>query len=123
MVLSFRKPFGIAELIKSDPHNQSEAFDAVIVNTISYVLLINRTNGQLVRKFDFEFVANTPGSSDGGLFYVGSVNGWYHAVRLSEGAETVDNGLPATLSLPRRKSSTAGSMSPARTENSTSSTR
>ncbi|MCD4700215.1 MAG: PQQ-binding-like beta-propeller repeat protein, partial [Phycisphaerae bacterium] len=79
------KTTGITELVTPDPKNRLEPFNAVIINTVSYAFMINRDTGRLVRKFDFEFVANTPGSSDGVHFYVASVEGWYHAVRLSEG--------------------------------------
>ena len=79
------KTTGIAELISPDQKNKTEPFNAVIINTVSYALLINRDTGELVRKLDFKFVANTPGSSDSIHFYVAAVNGRYYAVRLSEG--------------------------------------
>ncbi len=79
------KTTGIAELVRPDQKNRMKPFNAVIINTVSYALLINRDTGDLVRKLDFKFVANTPGSSDGTYFYVASVKGWYFAVRLSEG--------------------------------------
>jgi len=60
--------------------------DAVVVNTLSRVLVINRGNGELVRELKLKrFVANSPGASDGNFFYVGAINGWYHAVRLCDG--------------------------------------
>ncbi len=83
--VSVPKTTGIAELTTPDPKNRLEPFNAVIINTVGYALLINRTTGELVRKLDFEFVANTPGSSDGIHFYVASVKGWYYAIRISEG--------------------------------------
>ncbi len=79
------KTTGIAELVKPNPKNRLEPFNAVIINTVTYALLINRDTGKLVRKLDFKFSANTPGTSDGTYFYVASVKGWYFAVRLSEG--------------------------------------
>ncbi len=79
------KTTGIAELVAPNPKNRIKPFNAVIVNTVSYALLINRDNGKLVRKLNFKFTANTPGSSDGTHFYVASVKGRYYAVRLSEG--------------------------------------
>ncbi len=79
------KSTGIAELISPNAKNKTKPFNAVIINTVSYALLINRDTGELVRKLDFKFVANSPGSSDGIHFYVASVKGWCYAVRLSEG--------------------------------------
>lgn len=68
--------------------DEMESFDAVIVNTLGYALLIDRKTGKVKRKLEFEFAANSPGCSDGFHFYVGSVRGWFYAVRLSEGLVT-----------------------------------
>ena len=62
-----------------------KTFDAVIVNTITYALIIDRANGEIVRKLDLKFAANSAGATDGDYLYVGSVKGWYHAVRLCDG--------------------------------------
>jgi len=59
--------------------------DAVVINTLSTAVVIDRTTGKLVRKLDLPFAANSPGASDGDFLYVGSVKGWYHAVRLCDG--------------------------------------
>ena len=59
--------------------------DAVIVNTLSTALVLDRTTGKPVRKLDLPFAANSPGASDGDFLFLGSVKGWYHAVRLCDG--------------------------------------
>lgn len=76
---------GIAVLLDPPLESLLKPFNAVIINTLSYALLINRDTGKLVRKLDFDFAANTPGACDGVHFYVASAKGWYHAVRLAEG--------------------------------------
>lgn len=62
-----------------------KTFDAVIVNTITYALIIDRANGEIVRKLDLKFAANSAGATDGDYLYLGSVRGRYHAIRLCDG--------------------------------------
>ncbi|MHC4718744.1 MAG: outer membrane protein assembly factor BamB family protein, partial [Planctomycetota bacterium] len=76
---------GVAVLAGSARDPDLKTFDAVVVNTLSTVLLIDRDTGELVRKLNLTFAANSPGTSDGDHFYVGSVKGWYRAVRLCDG--------------------------------------
>jgi len=76
---------GIRALLNPPEVSALSAFDGVIINTLGYALLIDRKTGRLSRKIHFKFAANSPGSSDGTLFYVGSVKGWYRALRLSDG--------------------------------------
>jgi len=75
---------GIKEIRQPVPAGRLEPFDAVLINTLSYVLVIDRSNGQLRRKIPFDFAANTTGTCDGTYFYVGSTKGWYYAIRLNE---------------------------------------
>lgn len=77
------------EVLRESPlPGETESIDAVIVNTLAYALVIDRKTGKVKRKLEFEFVANSAGCSDGSHFYVGSVRGWFYAVRLSEGLVT-----------------------------------
>ncbi len=76
---------GIAVLLNPPMNDQLDTFDGVIINTLSYALLIDRDSGRVKRKLDFPFAANSAGISDGHHFYVGAINGYYHAVRLSDG--------------------------------------
>jgi len=76
---------GIASLLSPPDRSKLKPFNAVLINTLSYALLLDRDTGQVRRKLGFAFAANTGGSSDGFNFYVGSVRGRYYAVRLSEG--------------------------------------
>lgn len=86
--VSIPKTGGIVVLRDSPRPEEMDTFDAVIVNTLGYALLIDRKTGKVKRKLEFAFAANSPGCSDGVHFYVGSVRGWFYAVRLSEGLVT-----------------------------------
>jgi len=79
-----------------------EPFDAVMLNTLSNVLVLDRSNGKIVRQVEFDFAANTGGDSDGKYFYAASTNGWCYAINLTEGVRTW--GLPTgrTISAPLR---------------------
>ena len=79
---------GMDVLRESPRPEETESIDAVIINTLAYALVIDRKTGKVKRKLEFEFVANSAGCSDGTHFYVGSVRGWFYAVRLSEGLVT-----------------------------------
>jgi len=76
---------GITAILDPPDLSEVKPFNAVIVHTIGYALVIDRDTGRQARKLDFKFVANTPASSDGTHLYIGSLKGWYHAVRLSDG--------------------------------------
>jgi len=81
------KSGGIAAILDPPRPSELRRFDAVIINTVTYALLLDRDSGELVRKLDFDFAANTPGTCDGMYFYVASIDGRIHAVRLSEGLD------------------------------------
>jgi len=85
------KTSGIREIMGEQQQPPGEPFDAVLVNTLSKLLVYDRSNGRLKRQVQFDFPANTDGASDGELFYVGATNGWCHALLLREalGAWTI----------------------------------
>lgn len=63
----------------------------VCVNTLSNVLVINRTTGQMLRQGgDIQIsgaAANTAGATDGSLYIVGMTTGQYQCFRLQDGAK------------------------------------
>ena len=63
----------------------AKPFQAVIINTITRVLVLDRRTGQERRRIDLSFAANTPGSTDGQFYYLGSVKGSFFAMNLSTG--------------------------------------
>jgi len=83
-----KKPVGIAEMLQPALSPKMAPFDAVLINTLSYALVLNRSDGTLVRKIDFEFPANVGGTCDGAMFYVGSTQGRYYAISMAEGIQT-----------------------------------
>lgn len=79
---------GIKDILSSESIPESKAFDAVMINTLSHVLVFDRSNGKLYRKIQFGFAASTAGVSDGKVFYVASTKGWYYAIRLREAVQS-----------------------------------
>jgi len=75
---------GIREILEPVPARKLQPVDVVLINTLSYVLVIDRSTGELRRKIPFDFAANTTGACDGTYFYVGSTKGWYYAIRVNE---------------------------------------
>ena len=78
------KPSGMKEILSPEKMETGPAFSAVMFNTLSDVLVFDRLDGRLVRKIPFQFAANSGGASDGVYFYVGAINGLYHALYLQE---------------------------------------
>jgi outer membrane protein assembly factor BamB len=76
---------GIAAVLDPPDPTELEPFDAVIFNTISHLLVIDRENGRVKRRHALPFAANTGGSSDGRNVFLGAVSGRYHSVRLVDG--------------------------------------
>jgi len=99
-VLLSQKVSGIAEITGTAKPVLLKAFDAVIINSLSEVLVLNRATGEVVRNIALDFAANTGGSSDGVFFYVGSTKGWYHAIRLQEATEAWRKSTGDLLSAP-----------------------
>ena len=64
---------------------QIQPFDAVMLNTVHSIFVINRTTGRLVREIRLDFPASCGGNTDGKMYYVGAVNGLYHAISLQPG--------------------------------------
>ncbi len=83
-VLLADKVTGVAGITDPSKAPVPNVYDTVMINTLSHVLVMDRTNGRIIRKIAFDFAANTNGSSDGKYFYVGSTRGWYYAILLAE---------------------------------------
>jgi hypothetical protein len=84
VMVSERTP-GPAELIDPLKSHLMPAFDAVVINTTTEALLINRKTGVVVRRLDLEHGATNTGATDGLLFYAGSAKGIFYAVNLQQG--------------------------------------
>jgi len=73
---------GIRLLLDPPDLEKIDPVDCVVINTASYALLLDRKTGRQLRKLSFKFAANSPGTSDGIYFFVGSAGGQYYPVRL-----------------------------------------
>jgi outer membrane protein assembly factor BamB len=63
---------------------QAKPFDAVIVNTLSRIIVLNRATGDLVSKIPLDFPANTGGAADGICYYLASAKGWFYAMDMQK---------------------------------------
>ncbi|MFP4107245.1 MAG: PQQ-binding-like beta-propeller repeat protein [Phycisphaerae bacterium] len=78
---------GVAEILE-----RSEAAEApklptrnvVMLNTLDYMVVLDRSTGELFRKTDFRFAANTGIATNGKLAFLGSHTGRYYAVLVDE---------------------------------------
>jgi len=82
VVLS-RKVGGIKEILDPGQAQFMPPFDAVLINTLSNVLLMDRRTGEAYRDIPLDFPANTSVACDGQNVYVGSTKGWYYSIRLN----------------------------------------
>jgi outer membrane protein assembly factor BamB len=78
------KVSGVSQIMAVSQPTLMPAFNAVMINTLSYVVVLDRTNGRLMRKISFDFAASVGGASDGACFFVGSNTGRYYGIRLQE---------------------------------------
>ena len=78
------KVAGIEEMLHPDRSPPTEPFDAVFVNTVHYVLVIDRGTGRIVRKIHFGLASNSGGCSDGEMYYVGGIDGRFHGFSMRE---------------------------------------
>ena len=76
---------GIAAIINPPDRARMKAFNAVVINTLSYALLLNRDTGEQVRRLPFDFAANTGCSADSTYLYAASTKGLFYAIRLADG--------------------------------------
>jgi outer membrane protein assembly factor BamB len=82
---------GVIQMMEPDKLKDAITFDAMMFNTESYVVVINRETGEVIRKpnaISFGFAANCRGSTNGAAYYVGSADGRYAAFRLQEGVKS-----------------------------------
>jgi len=80
-------PLSVTEVLSPERAVSLPPFDGVFINTLSYMLLLDRETGEQRRQIPFDFAANTSGVSDSTYFYVGSTRGWYYAIRLNEAVQ------------------------------------
>ena len=94
------KVSGMAEILDPRRVLKVAPFNAVLINTLSRVFVLDRTTGKLIRTVEFPFAANTGGATDGAHFVVGATSGRYHAVRLLEAVPTWTKGTDDLLTAP-----------------------
>jgi outer membrane protein assembly factor BamB len=63
-------------------------FDAVLVNSSSEVVVMDRRTGKVVRRVDLDYGASCVGTTDGSIYYAGAADGRYYGVSLQRGLKT-----------------------------------
>ena len=79
---------GILQLMEPGKLPNVPPFNALMINTESYVVVLNRDTGEVIRRPNavaFGFAADCAGTTDGVNYYVGTTDGRYAAFRLQEG--------------------------------------
>jgi outer membrane protein assembly factor BamB len=78
------KPSSIGEIIAPTTAPAATAYNAVMLNTVTSILVINRDTGHVVRTIKLDMLASSGGDTDGSYYYVGSISGLYCAIDLQE---------------------------------------
>ncbi len=86
MLLTEKLP-SVAEVLNPQQPTMP-AFDGLVINSSSQVLVIERRLGKVVRRINLEFGCSCAGTTDGAMFYAGSADGRYYAVSLQQGFKT-----------------------------------
>jgi glucose dehydrogenase len=80
-------PLGVDTILQPPSLADMPLFNAVMINTPTRLLVIDRDSGKLYRDFKFDvFTATNRGDSDGTFYYVASSFRLFYAVRLLTGA-------------------------------------
>ncbi len=81
-----------------------KSFDAVIISTRTNALLIDRDNGEVIRRIEFNFNAGASAGvcSDGRLLFVPDTRGWYHAILLHQMIESWTLSVEGAITLAPR---------------------
>ncbi|MFW6146664.1 MAG: PQQ-binding-like beta-propeller repeat protein [Planctomycetota bacterium] len=74
--------------IRSPGKREVRTFDAVMINTLSRLVILDRADGSEIRDLTLTFTASTGGAADGENFYAGAVSGRYHAFDYDVGVDT-----------------------------------
>ncbi|MGC9454254.1 MAG: PQQ-binding-like beta-propeller repeat protein [Phycisphaerae bacterium] len=77
------EPIGVMEIMRRVETEMPEPMDAVLINSLQRLLVIDRDDGSIVRDIELGFAANTGGDTDGQRYYVGDTRGWFHCIRLA----------------------------------------
>ena len=83
-----KKRGGLDSVLNPPSLDSYPAFDAVLINTMTRLLVLDRKTGEVYRDMAFDhFSARNRGVSDGQRFYVGASNRMIYAVKLMAGPE------------------------------------
>jgi len=93
-------PVPVNVRIEQEGERKEKTFDAVVLNTMTRLIVLDRADGTEVRNLRLERPANSSCSSDGVNAYIGSVNGLYHAFTLEKGVLVWTRSTDGMISAP-----------------------
>ncbi len=82
-IVMSEKVSGIGEIL-SPQTIEAEQFDAVVINSLNEVVVLNRKTGKQMRRIRLDFSASTDGATNGKVFYIGSSGGRYYGIDLQD---------------------------------------
>ncbi len=94
------KVVGISGITSRGTPDLSEPFDAVVVNTLSNALILDRSDGRQVRKLSLVPPAGAGVTSDGRYLWVGTLKGRYHPIRLRESVQLLGLSTDGPITAP-----------------------
>ena len=96
------EPHGMVEILDPTTAEYVLPFDAVFVNTLSYVIVLDRKTGRLVRDTNAipfrGYAASAAGVSDGANFYVPTAQGRVRSIDMNTATETWAESTGRTIS-------------------------
>jgi outer membrane protein assembly factor BamB len=94
---------GIEGIIDPNSIEATKPFDAVMLNTLTSVIVLDRTTGRMVRapkQIPFKSAANTAGATDGQSFFFGDATGRIVDIRLASGVAAWEIATDTILTAP-----------------------
>ena len=101
LALSEKAP-SIGEMLGANRSASITPFNAVLINSINYVAIFDRSSGRLVRKMNFNSPATSAGACDGMMYVIASSRNWATCYRLNEAVQIWTEGLDGGVAAPVR---------------------
>ena len=91
---------GIGQMLSSSPPAPVEPYDVVVINTLSSLLVLDRSDGRVIRQVPLVPAASSGGDTDGVEFFVPTANGVYYGIALAEAVKTWSLSVEAGIAAP-----------------------
>jgi outer membrane protein assembly factor BamB len=78
------EPSSMAEILSPRGSDPGEQVDLLAFNTRQKIYVLDREDGTPLREIRLDSPANTAGTTDGRRYYIGTIDGKYHAIDLQD---------------------------------------